>query len=100
MAMNMHTPIDMGTVDTIDEGQSRKRRRLIIGAVVLVVAILAGLYMLKGGKKIEAPAAPELPTVTVVVPGTTVVADQVRVTGTVAAKREMPVGVQGEGGMI
>lgn len=37
---------------------------------------------------------------TVVVPGTTLVADQIRVTGTVSARRDMPVGVQGEGGMV
>jgi HlyD family secretion protein len=38
--------------------------------------------------------------VSVIVPGRVAVADQVRVTGAIAARREMPVGVQGEGGMV
>ena len=97
--MNMHTPIGLDSVDVADASRSR-RKRLIIGAIV-VVALLAAAYLAFGrGGKAPAAKAPEIPNVTVVVPGQTLVADQVRVTGTLAAKREMPVGVQGEGGMI
>lgn len=97
--MNMHTPIGMESIDAADERKARNRRRLVIGAVVVAVLAVAAFFMLRG-KPAEAPKAPELATVTVLVPGSTLVADQVRVTGSVAAKREMPVGVQGEGGMI
>ena len=103
--MNMHSPIEMS--DAMDSGRipefvrryRRYRRLLIALAVVLVVAIGAWAIWGGGGDK---PAATEgqVPNITVFVPGRTVVADAVRVTGTIAARREMPVGVQGEGGMV
>ena len=100
MAMNMHSPIGLDSAEAVEDAGAVRRRRMIVGAVV-VAAVLAALFFAFGrGKKDAVPAAPELATVTVVVPGSTLVADQVRVTGSVAARREMPVGVQGEGGMV
>lgn len=100
--MNMHTPIDAGTVDATED-QGAKRRRLFIVVGVLVVIAALAFFMLRGGAKKDA-AGPQtgaqLPIVTVMVPAAQQVADQVRVTGTISAKRDMPVGVQGEGGMV
>ncbi len=78
------------------------RRRNIIIAVLVVLAIVAGVYAFKSGKKDAAAAAPgsQLPTVSVVVPGRQSVDRTISATGTLAARREMPVGVAGEGGMI
>jgi RND family efflux transporter MFP subunit len=78
------------------------RRRNIIIAVILVLAIVAAVFAFKPGKKAVAsgPAVEQLPTVSVVVPGRKTVDRTISATGTIAARREMPVGVAGEGGMI
>lgn len=84
-------------------GEGRRPRRIwLIVAIVAVVAIvaIAGFFLI-GTKRppADAPAA-QLPKVSVVVPGRSVVARTVSATGSLAARREMPVGVSGEGGMI
>jgi len=82
-----------------DGAVAGRRRRLIIvfGAIFVVIAVLA--FVFGRGHKAVAPAAPA-PTVTVVVPGRVSVADSITATGTLQAKRDMPVGVAGEGGMV
>lgn len=83
-----------------DDGQARRRRWIIIGgAVAALLLALVIAFIVFGGNK-EAPAAPPPPGVTVIVPGRTNVAATVSATGTLYAKREMPVGVAGDGGMI
>jgi RND family efflux transporter MFP subunit len=78
------------------------RRRNIVIAIVLVLAIVAAVFAFKSGKKDVAsgPAVEQVPTVSVVVPGRRTVDRTISATGTIAARREMPVGVAGEGGMI
>jgi RND family efflux transporter MFP subunit len=90
----------------------RRRRRMIIAAslVVLLVAVVAVMMMSRGGASDEkgggAAAATKdgeghsLPAVTVVVPGRQDVAAIMTATGSLAARRDMPVGVPGEGGQI
>lgn len=75
-----------------------RRPWFILGGALLAVLIAAAL-LLRGGES-EAPAAPAHPRVTVIVPGRQTVTSVVVATGTLAARREMPVGVAGEGGMI
>lgn len=97
--MSMHSPIS--GFQTVEEQQGfvrRNRRALIIGA--LVVALIAGYLIYKSAGTAEAPAAPQAPRVTVMVPGQTTVAANVTGTGSIGARREMPIGVQGEGGMV
>ncbi|WP_307087040.1 efflux RND transporter periplasmic adaptor subunit [Sphingomonas faeni] len=78
------------------------RRRNIIILIFVVLAIAVAVYAFKSGKKDVAAATPgaQLPTVSVVVPGRQAVDRTISATGTLAARREMPVGVAGEGGMI
>jgi RND family efflux transporter MFP subunit len=78
------------------------RRRNIVIAVILALLIAGAWFALRSGKKGDAaPAAVEqVPTVTVVVPGRKTIDRTISATGTLAARREMPVGVAGEGGMI
>ncbi|MGA1799935.1 efflux RND transporter periplasmic adaptor subunit [Sphingomonas sp. 4RDLI-65] len=78
------------------------RRRNIIIAVIIVLAIVAAVFAFKSGKKdaVAGPAIEQVPTVSVVVPGRQTVDSTISATGTIAARREMPVGVAGEGGMI
>ena len=79
----------------------RSRRRWIIAAVVLVLAILAWAIWGRGGEAApKGPPVAQLPAVSVVVPGRVTVDRTISATGSVAARREMPVGVAGEGGMI
>lgn len=85
-----------------DETRPRRRRRWII--VALLVLAAAGAWFAFGREKAVAPAAANAdasaPNVTVVVPGSQSVARTVSATGSLAARREMPVGVAGEGGMV
>lgn len=80
---------------------SHARRNIVIAVLVVLAAIAIGWFLF--GKKDEAKpaqAGEQLPSVTVVVPGRTTVDRVISATGTLAARREMPVGVAGEGGMI
>ena len=105
--MNMHSQLPDADTATpyagalvIDAPRARRRwLRLALIALALAGAAVAAWYFLIR-KPPEAPAVPTVPQVTVVVPGTTLVPDVVRVTGSIAAKRDMPVGVQGGGGMV
>ena len=82
---------------------SGRGRRIVIALVV--VALLALVTWAMFGRKKVDPAAgatktEQMPSVTVVVPGRKTVDRTLSATGTLAARREMPVGVAGEGGMI
>lgn len=82
------------------ERRAKRRRWIIIGAVVLVVALIAFMVL---RPKAAAPAdagKKQAPSVTVVVPGRQTVDSVVSANGNLGARREMPVGVAGEGGMV
>ena len=82
-------------------GARRSRRGLVVGAVVAALAVLLLGWWLFGRHKAEpAAAAPQAPTVTVATPGRQVVDRTISSTGSLAARRDMPVGVAGEGGQI
>lgn len=82
-----------------DDGAVRRRRLMIIGAIVAIV-LIAAIAMMMFGKKKAPPTPDTAPTVTVIVPGRADVASVISATGSLAAKREMPVGIAGEGGMV
>lgn len=80
------------------------RGRKIVVALILVVLLAVVTWAMFGRKKAD-PAAggaktAQMPAVTVIVPGRKTVDRTITATGTLAARREMPVGVAGEGGMI
>jgi RND family efflux transporter MFP subunit len=78
---------------------ARRRRMILLAGALLVLIVVLGVVFGRGhGQK--AASTPSLPTVSVVVPGRTSVANTVTATGTLQAKRGMPVGVAGEGGMV
>jgi HlyD family secretion protein len=87
-------------------GEARPRRRgVYIGAAIALIVALALIwfFFLRGGKEAAGPAAQQgaqLPTVTVAVPGRSTIERVISGTGSLAAKREMPVGVAGEGGVV
>lgn len=102
--MNMQTPISSEHATPYDlaarDGGSPRRSRLWLLAALLIVVALIATWAFFGRAKPVVAEAPKLPKVTVVVPGETAVADEVRVSGSIAARRDMPVGVQGEGGLV
>ncbi|TVV72066.1 efflux RND transporter periplasmic adaptor subunit [Sphingomonas solaris] len=79
-------------------GLVARPRLWMIAAIVVILAVAAFAYA-RGGKA-PAPVASPPPRVTVTVPGRQAVAGSITTTGTLAARREMPVGIAGEGGMI
>jgi RND family efflux transporter MFP subunit len=89
--------------------RSRQRRRLIIigviAAVVLLVVIAAVVMGRSAGETKDAKAAAaaangQVPTVTVIVPGRSQVARTVIASGPLAAKRDQPIGIAGQGGRV
>jgi RND family efflux transporter MFP subunit len=85
--------------DWTDENRGR-RRWIIIGGALLVVLGLVAFFMTRGGGEKPAPKGPQLANVSVMVPGRTTAERGISATGSLAARREMPVGVAGEGGMV
>jgi len=100
--MNVESGIRADGYSTYDdfEAQARKRRWIIIGTIAAAVLIAAYIGFKVFAGKAPAAAPPPAPTVTVIVPGKTSVVATISATGSLAAKREMPVGVAGEGGMV
>jgi HlyD family secretion protein len=104
----MNRETHFASSDTLVVVDRSKRRRNIIIAVVAVVAIaLLAFMFLGGGSKDQAAgegAAAEgrgqIPTVSVVVPGRSQVARVVTASGALAARRDQPIGVAGEGGLV
>lgn len=83
--------------------QTRSRRRWIIGALVVLALAIAAYFFFGSGAQEATPAADnasDLPVVTVVAPGRATVEGTISSTGTIGARREIPVGVVGEGGRV
>ncbi len=84
--------------------QRTSRRRLMIIAAIVAVLAIAAAYFFKPADKAAAGAAgkddKQAARVTVVVPGRIQVTNTISATGTLAARRDMPVGVAGEGGLV
>ncbi len=106
--MNRETAFHSSDTLVVVDSSRRKRRAIIGAAVAVLVAIALALLMTGGGDEPSgaggAPGAGgrggQIPTVTVVVPGRSQVARTVTASGALAARRDQPVGVAGEGGMV
>ncbi len=85
---------------TADDEAALARKRKIIIIVSIIALVVVGLFAIKRSGTSEPASTQPPPAVTVVVPGTQQVARTISATGTLAARREMPVGVAGDGGMI
>jgi HlyD family secretion protein len=93
--------------DTLIVVDRSKRRRNIIIAAIAGLAILLVAFMIMSGKKDEAAqqaaaggAGGQIPTVSVVVPGRSEVARTITASGALAARRDQPIGIAGEGGRV
>ncbi len=99
----MHDRIADGELSdfgTSEEESARKKRRIVI--IVAAVAALAAIVAFLIWQSSAAPEQSEaqVPIVTVAVPGNTNVAGEITTTGTLGARRPMPVGSVGEGGSV
>lgn len=84
-----------------EEDRRSRRNILLLALVVLLVIIAIAYYVNRSGTATPADdKKDQAPVVTVVTPGRTTIEGQITATGTLAARREMPVGVPGEGGQI
>jgi HlyD family secretion protein len=106
--MNRETSIRSSDTLVVTDRSSR-RRWVIIGAIALIALIVLGAAMMMGRnatatKSAAAEAggkgAGQVPTVTVVVPGRSAVARTVAASGPLAAKRDQPIGIPGQGGRV
>jgi HlyD family secretion protein len=99
-----------------EQGLMRPQRRrwpLIVGLLAIVIIIAAAYYAFtqKPGGLDASPAGKsavpadgksdkQAPNVTVIIPGRTMVTNVINATGTLAARRDLPVGAVGEGGLV
>ncbi|HQS96240.1 MAG: efflux transporter periplasmic adaptor subunit [Novosphingobium sp. 17-62-19] len=105
--MNYETTIDAEGVLALNDldgadGARRSRRRIWIIAAIVIVVLIAAWYFMhgSGSSGAESGAGEQSQVVTVVVPGKTTISGMISASGTIAARRQMPVGVAGEGGQI
>ncbi|NLR69586.1 efflux RND transporter periplasmic adaptor subunit [Novosphingobium sp. ERN07] len=106
--MNYESTIDADAAREIntldgggDEAKSGRRRNWLIAGVVLAVLVIAWYFMHDSNSAAtQNGGTAQAQVVTVVVPGQTTIANTITASGTIAARREMPVGVAGEGGQV
>lgn len=99
--MNFETRFMGDALDPDDALLKQRRKRILIAAGLLAALILIAFLVLRGGGSATGDSPVEnQPVVTVVQPGVTMVDSSVSATGSLAARREMPVGVVGEGGEV
>ncbi|MEO1968969.1 MAG: efflux RND transporter periplasmic adaptor subunit [Sphingomonadaceae bacterium] len=92
-----------GSYDADLTGAPRSTRRVIIIVALVLAAIVALAFYMHSRSGEATPAADQssqLPVVTVMEPGRSSVQGTINATGTLSARREIPVGVVGEGGRV
>ena len=86
----------------LDAEADRSSRWRMIAAGIIALLLLIGIWFLthKGDEAEIDKQKDQVPVVTVIAPGRTTVEGTINATGTLAARREMPVGIPGEGGQV
>jgi len=87
-----------------ERAQTRSGLKLFlwIGAIIFAILLAVAAYFAVAGGEPAASAddAAQAPVVTVVAPGQTTVSGTIEAPGQIAARRSMPVGVEGQGGRV
>lgn len=86
--------------EVTDRPVSRNRRRWLIALGVLLAIFVLAYVLTRGGGDAAPAEGAQVPSVSVVSPGRTTVEGTITATGSLAARRKMPVGVVGEGGRV
>lgn len=87
-------------LDGGDEDRASRKRLWLIGAAVLVAMIAIYWLSHRGAANADADAKAQVPLVSVITPGTTTIQGEINASGSLAARRELPIGVPGEGGQV
>jgi len=89
-------------LDQVDDDERRLRRRNLVLAGLAAVALIGLWFAMHRAKPVNMDSDPsaQAPIVSVIVPGSTVVAGTINATGTLAARRALPVGSVGDGGAV
>ena len=110
-SMNRETRFE-GSDRLIVVDRPNRKRQIIIAAVVVIAALVIAYFVFAGSKDEAATQANaaggaggggrggQMPSVTVIVPGQSNVARTITASGALAARRDQPVGVAGEGGLV
>lgn len=109
--MNRETRLERDqTVVVVDA--SRRRRNMILAVLVGALVLALAWFFFVRSDQAAAPAAQgqaaaggggrggQVPTVSVVVPGRSEVANIITASGTLAARRDQPIGAAGQGGRV
>ena len=86
-----------------DAGQGRSKLRLVLAGLVLLLIMAAIWFMVHragAGAAEDGAKTEQAPVVSVITPGRTTIEGTISATGTLAARRELPVGIAGEGGQV
>lgn len=107
--MNYETTVTAHRADPLSHAfdetvaPARSRRRWVIGGLVALLLAIVAYFALGSGAQEATPAADQggqVPVVTVIAPGRATVEGAISATGTIGARREIPIGVVGEGGRV
>lgn len=99
MVMNRETNFH-GSDTLIVVDRSGRRKWLIIGVALAALALVVATLLFRSGGEETGKRGGQVPSVTVIVPGNSEVARTVTASGALAARRDQPVGVAGEGGLV
>ena len=104
--MNRETSIHSSDTLVVTDRASRRRWVIIAAVAIAVLVIVAAAVMMGRGAGESAKSAAagkgagQVPTVTVMVPGRSQVARTIVASGPLAAKRDQPIGIAGQGGRV
>jgi HlyD family secretion protein len=106
LRMNRETTFQ-GSDTLVVVDRSGRRKWIIVGALVALAVLVGAYLMFKTGGDSGAEGAPkaggrggQIPSVTVIVPGQSQVARTITASGALAARRDQPVGIAGQGGRV
>lgn len=84
----------------LDEANARRRRMIIVASVAALAIIMLVFGIMRWNKKPVEKAAETAPGITVIVPGRHSITTEIPAVGNISARRDMPVGIAGEGGRV
>lgn len=109
--MNVHEPYMAHDAELRASRRFSRPALIAVAVAAILLVAMAAFFLSRGDADAGTAGAPAAetgaeaaggvgPAVTVFVPGMTAVQNEVRVNGSLAARRDLPVGVQGSGGMV